>query len=165
MKERGDGLVRENGTDSGIDEMLDTPDEPDESPETSVGEQDVGIPLPPMRSPGAREAVRPTSITARASATFEPVGRSVAAARAFVRVLDLWDRIGDRTQRWQNLRYVARLLRRLGSADDAAELFAVLESANEQASITPRASLGVGPAIRIQPTAVLRARAMLDRLG
>jgi predicted ATPase/DNA-binding SARP family transcriptional activator len=100
-----------------------------------------------------------------AAATRAVHGDPRVAARAFVRVLDLWDRIGDRTQQWQNLRYVARLLRRLGSADDAAELFAVLESANEQASITPRASLGVGPAIRIQPTAVLRARAMLDRLG
>ena len=33
-------------------------------------------------------------------------GDPLVAARAFVEVLDHWDRVGDRTQQWLNLRYV-----------------------------------------------------------
>ena len=42
--------------------------------------------------------------------------------RAFVDVLDHWDRVGDRTQQWLNLRYVVRLLVRLGADEDAVAL-------------------------------------------
>lgn len=53
----------------------------------------------------------------------------VSAARAFVVVLDHWDRAGDRTQQWLNLRYVARLLVRLGDGDDAVALHHALVAA------------------------------------
>ncbi len=42
-------------------------------------------PLPPARTDGDDRSMGRTVITARAAATFEPVGRSVASARAFVR--------------------------------------------------------------------------------
>ena len=38
-----------------------------------------------MAEPGVETRTRSAVITARATASFEPVGRSVAAARAFVR--------------------------------------------------------------------------------
>jgi len=98
-----------------------------------------------------------------AAATRAAQGDPRVAARAFIRVLDLWDRIGDRTQQWQNLRYVARLLRRLDAAA-AAEMFTILETAGETASIAPRAPVADSSANRVQSFAVLRARATLDRL-
>ncbi len=51
------------------------------------------------------------------------------AAEAFDRVLDHWDRVGDRTQQWLNLRYVARFLVRLGAAHEAVALHAALVAA------------------------------------
>ena len=44
------------------------------------------------------------------------------AARALVEVLDHWDRTGDWTQQWLNLRYVARFLVRVGNDAEAAAL-------------------------------------------
>jgi predicted ATPase/DNA-binding SARP family transcriptional activator len=44
------------------------------------------------------------------------------AARAFVGVLDHWQRLGDRTQQWLNLRYIVRLLVRLGADEEAVAL-------------------------------------------
>ena len=45
-----------------------------------------------------------------------------AAARALADVLDHWERVGDWTQQWLNLRYVVRLLVRLGRDEDAVVL-------------------------------------------
>ena len=99
-----------------------------------------------------------------AAATRAVHGDPRAAARAFVLVLDLWERIGDRTQQWQNLRYVARLLRRLDASDAAAQLVAALDRAGERASIATRTSAGATAAGRFQPDAVRLARATLDRI-
>lgn len=98
-----------------------------------------------------------------AAATRAVHGDPRAAARAFVSVLDLWDRIGDRTQQWQNLRHVARLLRRLDDPAAAAALLADLRAAGEQTSITPRSGVPVGRAAQTQSAAVRRARASLDQ--
>ncbi len=49
-----------------------------------------------------------------AAATRAVHGDPAEAAAAFVAVLDHWDRVGDWTQQWLNLRYVVRLLVRLG---------------------------------------------------
>ena len=49
-----------------------------------------------------------------AAATRAVHGDPAAAAGAFLAVLDHWDRVGDSTQQWLNLRYVARLLQRAG---------------------------------------------------
>jgi len=99
-----------------------------------------------------------------AAATRAVHGDPRAAARAFVLVLDLWERIGDRTQQWQNLRYVARLLRRLDASDAAAQLVAALDRAGERASIATRTSAGATAAGRFQPDVVRLARATLDRI-
>ncbi len=44
------------------------------------------------------------------------------AAEAFVRVLDDWERLGDRSQQWLSLTYTLRLLERLGADEDAVVL-------------------------------------------
>ncbi|MGE3252834.1 AfsR/SARP family transcriptional regulator [Pseudonocardia sp.] len=64
-----------------------------------------------------------------AAATRAVHGDPHAAARAFLGVLDHWDRAGDRTQQWLNLRYVARLLVRLGADGDALALHRALVAA------------------------------------
>ena len=100
-----------------------------------------------------------------AAATRAVHGDPHTAARAFVSVLDHWEKVGDRTQQWQNLRYVARLLRRLDAAGDAATLTDVLVAAGEQRSIASR-QLRPAPGSRDGQTgAVLRARAALVRLA
>jgi predicted ATPase/DNA-binding SARP family transcriptional activator len=50
------------------------------------------------------------------------------AAGALVGVLDHWDRVGDWSQQWLNLRYVVRLLLRLGRDEDAVVLHQVLRA-------------------------------------
>ncbi len=49
-------------------------------------------------------------------------GEPVVAAHAFVEVLDYWQRVGDRTQQWLNLRYIVRLLHRVGATEAAVTL-------------------------------------------
>ncbi len=75
MKERGESLVRQDDTDRGTGRLPDGAGGP--HPDTPA--------LPGMRSPGTETFPRRPVISARATATFEPVGRSVASARAFVR--------------------------------------------------------------------------------
>jgi hypothetical protein len=64
-------------------------------------------------------------------------GDPVAAAREFVDVLDHWDRVGDWTQQWLNLRYVVRLLVRLGADEDAAVLHHSLCAAGKPSPLDP----------------------------
>ena len=61
-----------------------------------------------------------------AAATRGVHGEPAVASRAFLDVLDHWDRVGDRTQQWLNLRYVVRLLVRLGADEDAVVLHSCL---------------------------------------
>jgi predicted ATPase/class 3 adenylate cyclase len=58
-------------------------------------------------------------------------GDSGTAARNFVGVLDHWDRVGDWSQQWLNLRYVTRLLVRLGADEDALALHHALLQAGK----------------------------------
>ena len=64
-----------------------------------------------------------------AAATRAVHGDPVVAARAFLVVLDHWDQVGDVTQQWLNLRYVARLLHRVDARSDAATLHGFLVAA------------------------------------
>ncbi len=57
-----------------------------------------------------------------AAATRAVHAEPAAGARALVEVLDHWERVGDWTQQWLNLRYVVRLLFRLGADEDAVAL-------------------------------------------
>lgn len=54
-----------------------------------------------------------------------------AAAASFVDVLDHWDRTGDWTQQWLNLRYIIRLLVRLGAEQEALTLHHYLIAAGK----------------------------------
>ncbi|MDN5859312.1 MAG: winged helix-turn-helix domain-containing protein [Pseudonocardia sp.] len=64
-----------------------------------------------------------------AAATRSVHGDPADAGRAFVDVLDHWDQVGDWTQQWLNLRYVARLLARVGADEDAVTLHHALVAA------------------------------------
>ena len=66
-----------------------------------------------------------------AAATRAVHGDPAEAAVAHMAVLDQWDRVGDRTQQWLNLRYVVRLLVRLGADRDAAVLHNSLVAAGK----------------------------------
>ena len=72
-----------------------------------------------------------------AAATRAVHGDPAAAARAFRDVLDHWDRVGDSTQQWLNLRYVARLLKRVGAGADAATLHGFLVAAGKPSPLDP----------------------------
>jgi hypothetical protein len=103
-----------------------------------------------------------------AAATRAVHGDPVAAARAFLTVLDHWDQAGDTTQQWLNLRYVARLLHRVDAGSDAATLHAFLVAAGKPSPLGPPESAQSGP--RPGPgasavAAVAHARAALRRVA
>jgi hypothetical protein len=88
------------------------------------------------------------------------------AARMFVDVLEHWDQVGDRNQQWLSLRYVTRLLVRLGANEDAVVLHHALLAAGKPSPLTA-AQLGAlnrpcGPVLT-QPEAVDYARTSLLR--
>jgi len=58
------------------------------------------------------------------------------AATDFIAVLEHWDRVGDWSQQWLNLRYVTRLLVRLGADDDAAVLHRALVAAGKPSPLS-----------------------------
>jgi hypothetical protein len=53
------------------------------------------------------------------------------ARRDCLEVLDHWERVGDWSQQWIALRYVVRLLVRVGAAEDAVALHAALVAAGK----------------------------------
>jgi predicted ATPase/DNA-binding SARP family transcriptional activator len=84
------------------------------------------------------------------------------AARDFIEVLDHWQRTGDQTQQWLNLRYVVRLLVRLGSDEDAVTLHHYLVSVGKPSPIDSTQALdllGGGEDSRLA-MAIARGRAM-----
>jgi predicted ATPase/DNA-binding SARP family transcriptional activator len=83
-----------------------------------------------------------------AAATRAVHGDPLAAARLFIEVLNHWDRVGDATQLWVSLRYITRLLVRLGADDDALALHCAIVKAGKPAPLR-EAQLG----------------ALIDRLG
>ncbi|WP_245691988.1 BTAD domain-containing putative transcriptional regulator [Geodermatophilus telluris] len=72
-----------------------------------------------------------------AAATRAVHGDPVEAARELAAVLAHWERVGDATQQWLNLRYVARLLQRVDAAEDAAALHACLVAAGKPSPLGP----------------------------
>ncbi|CAM4065382.1 Regulatory protein AfsR [Mycobacterium basiliense] len=110
-----------------------------------------------------------------AAATRGVHGDPREAARLFVEVLDHWDRVGDWSEMWISLRYVTRLLVRLGADEDALFLhFALLTAgkpsplrATQLTALEDR--LGAGrldvewAAGADGPAAVTRARGSLQR--
>ncbi|HEY4627023.1 MAG TPA: AfsR/SARP family transcriptional regulator, partial [Blastococcus sp.] len=71
----------------------------------------------------------------------------VDAAGALIEVLDHWERVGDWTQQWLNLRYVVRLLHRLGHDEDVVVLHHALRAAGKPSPLgsTRVAALLDGP--------------------
>lgn len=72
-----------------------------------------------------------------AAATRAVHGDPAAAARSFVAVLDHWDRVGDWPQQWLNVRYIVRLLARLGADEDAVVLHHGLVAAGRPSPLHP----------------------------
>jgi tetratricopeptide (TPR) repeat protein len=92
-------------------------------------------------------------------------GETPAAARALIEVLDHWDRVGDWSQQWLNLRYVTRFLARVG-ADDAQTLHHALVDAGKGSPLTADqvARLGAGGGVGVTAAeAVALARSTLER--
>ena len=71
-----------------------------------------------------------------AAATRAVHGDASVAAAESVAVLDHWERVGDRTQQWLNLRYVVRLLVRLDTIDEALVLHHCLRAAGKPSPLT-----------------------------
>ena len=59
-------------------------------------------------------------------------------------MLDHWDRVGDWSQQWLNLRYVTRLLVRLGAEDDAVALHYALVGAGRLSPLDPEQLAALG---------------------
>jgi predicted ATPase/DNA-binding SARP family transcriptional activator len=72
-----------------------------------------------------------------AAATRGVHGDAVAAARAFIAVLEHWERVGDQTQQWLALRYIVRLLLRLGADENAVSLHHCLLAARKPSPLDP----------------------------
>jgi hypothetical protein len=72
-----------------------------------------------------------------AAATRGAHGDPDAAAAAQIRVLDHWDRVGDWSQQWLNLRYVIRLLARVGADAEAVALHHCLLAAGKPSPLRP----------------------------
>jgi predicted ATPase/DNA-binding SARP family transcriptional activator len=101
-----------------------------------------------------------------AAATRAVHGDPAVAARALVEVLDHWDRVGDWTQQWLNLRYVVRLLVRVGADAEAGDLHRCLAAAGKPSPLDDPgrfiAAAQTGPALS-GAEAVDLARVTLNR--
>jgi tetratricopeptide (TPR) repeat protein len=100
-----------------------------------------------------------------AAATRAVHGDPATAARALLEVLDHWDRLGDWTQQWLNLRYVVRLLVRVGADAEARELHGYLVAAGRPSPLDEPGGMAgpqTGPALS-GVDAVDLARATLGR--
>ncbi len=98
-----------------------------------------------------------------AAATRGVHGDPVTAASDFVAVLDHWDRVGDWSQQWLNLRYVTRFLVRVGADDDAVALHHALVKAGKPSPLSAaEVSDPSGPVVG-GAAAVVRARSALAR--
>jgi predicted ATPase/DNA-binding SARP family transcriptional activator len=98
-----------------------------------------------------------------AAATRAVHGDPATAAKLFIEVLDHWDRVGDWSQQWLNLRYVTRLLVRLGADDDAIALHHALVSAGRPSPLSDDEIFFAPGSFTGGTSAVARARSTLAR--
>ena len=70
------------------------------------------------------------------------------AARAFLEVLEAWERLGDWSQQWLSLLYVTRLLLRIGAAADVVTLHYALVAAAKPAPLDAGPALSPGRGAR-----------------
>ena len=100
-----------------------------------------------------------TVSTAYPGAAPETIDRELTA------VIGHWERVGDWSQQWLNLRYVARLLERVGDREDALVLHRALHAAGREAiGVEHRfdGDLGLTPD---RADALKCARSALDRIS
>ena len=83
-----------------------------------------------------------------AAATRAVHGEPARAANALIDVIDHWDRVGDWSQQWLNLRYVTRFLARVGADDDALMLHRALRAGKE----SPFSAAQAATLARCRPT-------------
>jgi predicted ATPase/DNA-binding SARP family transcriptional activator len=91
---------------------------------------------------------------------------TATAATALIEVLDHWDRVGDWSQQWLNLRYVTRFLYRVDAHDDALALHCALIRAGRPSPLSAEqfAAMGDAPVEPLSgPETVSRARTALAR--
>lgn len=88
-------------------------------------------------------------------------GEQASAARALIEVLEHWDRVGDWSQQWLNLRYVARFFVRVGADDDAVAVHHALVRAGRLSPLSEAPEPGAAALTGVE--AVARARAGLAR--
>jgi hypothetical protein len=114
-----------------------------------------------------------------AAATRAVHGEPADAADDLLVVLNHWDRVGDWTQQWLNLRYVTRLLARVGREEDAMVLDGALRAVGKSSPLhrvssarppatPPRAGdpAGIGTTKdALGPAAVMFARSALHRIS
>lgn len=99
-----------------------------------------------------------------AAATRAVHGAPAAAARSLIEVLDHWDRVGDWSQQWLNLRYVTRFLARVGADDDAVQLHRALLAAGRPSPLGEDVTAQSTAPAPTGAEAVVLARASLGRL-
>lgn len=80
-----------------------------------------------------------------AAATRAVHGDPIAAAGDFLDVIAHWDRVGDTTQQWLNLRYITRLLATVGAREDAAALHRALVAAGKPSPLEPDRPVAAAP--------------------
>jgi predicted ATPase/DNA-binding SARP family transcriptional activator len=107
--------------------------------------------------------------TMEAAATRAVHGDPVVAAAELHQTIDHWDRIGDSTQQWLNLRYVIRLLTRVGADSDAVTLHDFLVAAGKPSPLDRPAAQTAphrdpGGSRAVERAAVAHARAALARV-
>lgn len=100
-----------------------------------------------------------------AAATRAVHGEPSTAANDLIAVLDHWDRVGDWSQQWLNLRYATRFLKRVGAADDALALHRALIKAGRASPLASEQTESDSELVAAPSgvEAVLRARAALGR--
>ncbi|WP_234834677.1 BTAD domain-containing putative transcriptional regulator [Mycolicibacterium stellerae] len=79
-----------------------------------------------------------------AAATRAVHGETASAADALIGVIDHWDRVGDWSQQWLNLRYVTRFLARVGAHREAAALHRALVAEGKGSPLTDSQRAGGG---------------------
>ncbi|OBK75261.1 BTAD domain-containing putative transcriptional regulator [Mycobacterium sp. 1274761.0] len=99
-----------------------------------------------------------------AAATRAVHGETATAARALIQVIDHWDRVGDWSQQWLNLRYVTRFLHRVGAHDEGLTLHHALLAAGKGSPLDGvEPDRGAGQLVKTGPEAVALARSALKR--
>ncbi|OBA92426.1 transcriptional regulator [Mycobacteriaceae bacterium 1482268.1] len=93
-------------------------------------------------------------------------GETATAAQALIEVIDHWDRVGDWSQQWLNLRYVTRFLHRVGADDEALTLHHALLAAGKGSPLAadpPARRDARSTATTTGPDVVTLARSALKR--